>query len=740
MTPPSPAEAGKKPKGASIMEETYRILFCGQAEQCQGINASMHRDGTRFFVTTVFWRQAPVDLIDSAVRSGEPFDVAVVTAEWLKADAPSLLQPMLDADSRLPVILQMADAGTGHDPVLSDRLMVVPPDDARTRQLVVALAGARRAEEARADAERQLASSHRAYQLVSLEFQRQNRRLQEQEERLRVQKELFETALNNMSQGLCMFDASGALVVCNRRYLEMYGLSEDIVAPGVALGDILAERRRVGTFDDDPQRYCAEMADAMAAGEPRNVLSTTDDRTILIVNQPMSGGGWVATHEDITERFKAEEQIRYLARHDSLTGLPNRAAFRDEMERALESLGAADMLAVLCLDLDYFKNVNDTLGHLIGDKLLCAVTERLRERSAPGDTVARLGGDEFAILHPGGGPGPAGALAQRLIAGINQPYEIDGHHVVVSASIGLALSPGDGATSELLMRNADMALYRAKSEGRSAFRFFEANMDAQLQARRLLELDLRKALERGEFELLYQPQINAATEVVTGCEALLRWRHPVRGLVSPADFIPLAEEIGLIVPIGDWVLRTACAEAASWPVPISIAVNLSPAQFKSRTLIDSVVSAVTQSNLDPSRLELEITESVLLHDNEATLAILHDLRNFGIRISMDDFGTGYSSLSYLRSFPFDKIKIDRSFINDLADQGGSSAIIKAVAGLGRGLGIVTTAEGVETREQLELIRAEGCTEVQGYLFSPPIPPERLMAFVTGGWGAAAAAA
>jgi diguanylate cyclase (GGDEF)-like protein/PAS domain S-box-containing protein len=722
------------------MEETYRILFCGRAEHCRGISTLVPGDGTSYSVTTVFWRRAPVDLIERALPSGAPFDVAVITAEWLKADAPSLLQPMLDADARLPVILQMPDAGPGHAPILSDRLMVVPPDDVRTRQLVVALAGARRAEEARARAESQLASSHRAYQLVSLEFQRQNRRLQEQEERLRVQKELFETALNNMSQGLCMFDATGALVVCNRRYLEMYGLSDDIVAPGIALADILAERRRLGNFDDDPQRYCAAMTGAMAAAEPHNVLSTTDGRIVLIVNQPMSGGGWVATHEDITERAKAEERIRHMARHDSLTGLPNRAAFRDEMEQALKNLRAGDTLAALCLDLDYFKNVNDTLGHLVGDELLCAVTERLRECIGSGDTVARLGGDEFAILQPGGGPGPAGALAQRLIAGINQPYEIGGHHVVVSASIGLALSPSDGTTSEQLLRNADMALYRAKSEGRSAFRFFEPTMDARLQARRLLELDLRKALENGEFELLYQPQLVAATEVVTGCEALLRWRHPARGLVPPAEFIPLAEEIGLIVPIGDWVLRTACAEAASWPVPISIAVNLSPAQFKSRTLVDSVVSAVIQSGLGPSRLELEITESVLLHDNEATLAILHELRNFGIRISMDDFGTGYSSLSYLRSFPFDKIKIDRSFINDLSGQDGSSAIIKAVAGLGHGLGIITTAEGVETREQLDLIRAEGCTEVQGYLFSPPVPAERLMEIVTGRRTAAAVAA
>jgi diguanylate cyclase (GGDEF)-like protein len=405
------------------------------------------------------------------------------------------------------------------------------------------------------------------------------------------------------------------------------------------------------------------------------------------------------------------------------------------MEQALKRVRRGQQLGVFCLDLDFFKNVNDTLGHLIGDKLLCAATQRLQETLREVDTVARLGGDEFAILQLGPrGPEHAGTLAQRLINAINQPYEIDGHHVVVSASIGIAIAPNDGTTTEQLLRNADMALYRAKSEGRATFRFFEPEMDANLQARRHLELDLRKALENGEFELYYQPQVNVLSETLSGCEALLRWNHPTRGLVSPGDFVPLAEEIGLIVPIGEWVLHQACAEAAQWPIPIKIAVNLSPAQFRSRTLVQTVVEALTRSGLPPSRLELEITESVLLHDNEATLATLHELRRFGIRISMDDFGTGYSSLSYLRSFPFDKIKIDRSFIQDLSTRSDCGAIIKAVAGLGRGLGIITTAEGVETAEQLEHIRAEGCTEVQGYLFSAPQPAAKIRELVASGIG------
>jgi diguanylate cyclase (GGDEF)-like protein len=437
----------------------------------------------------------------------------------------------------------------------------------------------------------------------------------------------------------------------------------------------------------------------------------------------------VATHEDITERTRAEEKIRHMARHDGLTGLPNRAAFRDEMEQALKRVRRRQMFGVLCLDLDNFKNVNDTLGHVVGDKLLCAVAKRLKDLVRETDVIARLGGDEFAVLQADvEKPEFAGAFAQRIITAIKRPYDLDGHQVVVSTSIGIAVAPNDGETTEQLLRNADMALYRAKSDGRSAFRYFEPEMDEQLQTRRLLEMDLRDAVARGEFQLYYQPQVDTLTERVTGCEALLRWDSPTRGMVPPSAFVPLAEEIGLILPIGEWVLEQACCEAATWPNAIRVAVNLSPAQFKSRNLVQSVLNALAISGLEPARLELEITESVLLNNNEATLATLHQLRSHGIKISMDDFGTGYSSLSYLRSFPFDKIKIDRSFIKDISAKGDCAAIVKAVAGLGKGLGIATTAEGVETMEQLRHVRAEGCTEVQGYLYSEPQTVDTLRAY------------
>jgi len=459
------------------------------------------------------------------------------------------------------------------------------------------------------------------------------------------------------------------------------------------------------------------------------LVQSGDGRTISIVNRAMANGGWVATHEDITERTRAEEKIRHMARHDSLTGLANRAAFRDEMEQTLKRVRRGEMIAVLCLDLDNFKNVNDTLGHVLGDKLLCTAAKRLKDLVRETDMIARLGGDEFAILRTGVDKAEvAGAFARRVIAAISQPFDLDGHQAVVSTSVGIALAPDDGDSTEQLLRNADMALYRAKSDGRSTFRYFEPEMDEQLQTRRQLEMDLRDAVAREEFQLFYQPQVDAITERIIGCEALLRWNSPTRGVVPPSKFIPLAEEIGLIVPIGEWVLKQACCEAASWPNNVRVAVNLSPAQFKNRSLVQSVINALAVSGLAASRLELEITESVLLQESETTLATLHQLRGFGIKISMDDFGTGYSSLSYLRSFPFDKIKIDRSFIKDISDKGDCAAIVKAVAGLGKGLGIATTAEGVETIEQLHKVRLEGCTEVQGYFFSAPQPGERLREF------------
>ncbi|HUI12962.1 MAG TPA: EAL domain-containing protein [Xanthobacteraceae bacterium] len=430
---------------------------------------------------------------------------------------------------------------------------------------------------------------------------------------------------------------------------------------------------------------------------------------------------------DVTERKNAEARIAYMAHHDALTDLPNRVLFHERLNELLGRVRRnGERLAVHCLDLDHFKGVNDTLGHPIGDELLKAVARRLGKCLRDSDMVARLGGDEFAVVQfPLGEPHEASALATTLIELVSKPYEVHGHEFVVGASIGIALAPDDGASADVLLRNADMALYRAKAEGRGTAHFFEPEMDRRIQARRMLELDLRKAFANGEFELYYQPLINLDTDAVSGFEALLRWRHGERGMIAPAEFIPLAEEIGLIVPLGEWVLRKACSEAMQWLAELKVAVNLSPAQFRNRGVVKAVLTALAYSRLPPDRLELEITETVLLGETEANLATLHQLREIGVRISMDDFGTGYSSLSYLRCFPFDKIKIDRSFVSELAERPDCVAIIRAVAGLGMSLGIATTAEGIETREQLDRVRAEGCTEVQGYLFSPPRPASEL---------------
>lgn len=442
--------------------------------------------------------------------------------------------------------------------------------------------------------------------------------------------------------------------------------------------------------------------------------------------------GYLVAIVDITERRKAEARIAYMAHHDGLTNLPNRELYQDRLREALErGESAHKRVAVLCVDLDLFKNVNDSFGHPIGDRLLRLVADRLRSQVRGNNLVARLGGDEFAvILASDVSPNEASDFASRLIKTLSACYEIDDIEVVIGASIGIALSPGDGETTEELMRNADMALYRAKSDGGGVHRFFEREMDRQAQKRRDMELDLRRAFANGEFEVHYQPLVDIAADRISGFESLLRWRHPDKGMISPADFIPVAEDIGLIVSLGEWVLREACAEAAKWPADIKVAVNLSPVQFRSRNLVQVVVSALARSGLSPTRLELEITESLFLAETEANLAILHQLRELGVSISMDDFGTGYSSLSYLRSFPFDKIKIDRSFVKDLAQRSDCVAIVRAISGLGRSLNITTTAEGVETMDQLDWLRAEGCNEVQGFLFSPARPAdeiERLLA-------------
>ncbi len=430
---------------------------------------------------------------------------------------------------------------------------------------------------------------------------------------------------------------------------------------------------------------------------------------------------------DVTEKRQAEARIAHMAHHDALTGLPNRLLFHERLDEALLRVCRdGENLAVLYLDLDLFKNVNDGLGHPAGDKLLVAVADRLRTCLRLSDMVARFGSDEFAVLQLGlAGPNEAGMLAERIVTLLNEPYDIEGHQVVIGVSVGIALAPADGETAEQLLGNADMALYQAKEDGRRNFCFFQPGMGASLRAHHTLGLDLRKALAAGEFEVYYQPLVTLETGAISGFEALLRWHHPLRGMVAPAKFIPVAEETGLIVPIGEWVLHQACAEAAAWPDGLKVAVNLSPIQFKKGNLPQVVLATLKNAGLPAARLELEITESIFLAESKTNLATLRRLRALGVGISMDDFGTGYSGLSYLRAFPFDKIKIDRSFISELGESGDCMAIIQAVTNLGSSLGIPTVAEGVETEEQRSLLRAVGCTEMQGHLFSQPIPASEI---------------
>ncbi len=545
--------------------------------------------------------------------------------------------------------------------------------------------------------------------------------LREREAALGAQNLRFDAALSNMSQALLMFDSSARLVICNQRYIEMYRLSPDVIKPGRTISELLDYRAKSGTFSDDPDRYIERLQSAIAQGKGLSFLSELPDgRTIAISIQPTADGGWVATHEDITEHRLAEQQIAHMARHDSLTDLPNRMQFREQLARALAGVSRGGRLAVLCLDLDSFKSVNDTLGHQVGDELLKAVANRLRGCVRESDTVARVGGDEFAIVQTGiDRATDTATLARRICESIRAPYDLLGHAVMVDASIGIAVAPNDGTEPTELLKNADMAMYGAKARGRGTYRFFEPEMDARMKARRTLELALRAALANGQFELYYQPLVDLQKDEVTSCEALLRWHHPERGMIAPADFIPVAEEIGLIIPLGEWVLRKACTDAVLWPDDVKVAVNLSPIQVMNKNIVPVIVGALASSGLPAHRLEIEITESVLLQNTELTLATLHRLRELGVKISMDDFGTGYSSLSYLRSCPFDKIKIDRSFIGGLTDGEDSRAIVQAIAGLARNLGIMTTAEGVETQQQLQQVRFLGCTEMQGYLFSPP---------------------
>jgi diguanylate cyclase (GGDEF)-like protein len=562
---------------------------------------------------------------------------------------------------------------------------------------------------------------------LSLIVRKLSRQHQNSERRLALEKERLDTAINNMTQGLLLYDSDARIVLCNQRYLEMYDLSPDVVKPGCHFRDLIAHRKETGSFPGNVDEFCATVLRNVAQKRATNsILETTDGRSILIVNRPLANGGWVATQEDITERRRAEQQIAHLAHHDALTDLPNRVSFREQLQRELERTRRGEQLAVLYIDIDEFKSVNDSLGHPAGDELLKAVASRLRSCIRETDFVARLGGDEFAIVQTGiKQPSDVVELVKRIYEAIREPHECLGHRIATDASIGIALAPNDGTELDQLLKCADLAMYGAKADGRRTYRFFEPQMDACVRARRTLELDIRQAIAEGAFELHYQPIVNLGSNEIVGCEALLRWNHPVRGMISPAEFIPVAEETGLILQIGDWVLTTACAEATNWPPGIKLAVNISPVQFRSHAFSLKVANALATTGLSAGRLELEITEAVLIRDDEAALAMLQHLRAIGVRIALDDFGTGYSSLSYLQRFPFDKIKIDRCFVSDIAEAEGSSPIVQAVINIARARNMTTTAEGVETERQREMLLGFGCTEMQGYLFSPAMPVAKI---------------
>ncbi|KAB0265752.1 putative bifunctional diguanylate cyclase/phosphodiesterase [Microvirga brassicacearum] len=574
----------------------------------------------------------------------------------------------------------------------------------------------------------ELEQANTAVGTANAELQFQNETLQLQEVELRTQNDRFEAALNNMSHGLCMVDSSERIIVFNGRFAQLFDLHGEM-QPGNNLAQMVGAANQSAEGSAILQQIFLEQRELVRDRRSASFIKgQPGSRIISISHQPMSAGGWVATYEDITERQQAESRIAYMAHHDSLTGLANRMSLRERMEQLLMNVQHQEAsLAVLCLDLDRFKEVNDSLGHETGDALLMAVADRLRGCVRGNDLVARVGGDEFAVLHLSQNvSSDSDALARRLIDAISEPFDLDGQEVVIGTSIGIALAVEGSLSSNRLLKHADLALYRAKASGRGNFRYFEPDMDLELQARRALELDLRKAMSNGEFEVVYQPQINIEANEISGFEALLRWHHPIRGSVPPSEFIPVAEDIGLILPLGEWVLQQACATAAAWPRAIRVAVNLSAVQFRSRTLVQRVASALAKSGLASNRLELEITESVLLNENESTVATLHELRGLGIRIAMDDFGTGYSSLSYLRSFPFDKIKIDQSFVRELSTRADCLAIVQSIASLGASLRMTTSAEGVETKGQFDQIRAAGCTEVQGFYFQEPKPAEALV--------------
>lgn len=582
-------------------------------------------------------------------------------------------------------------------------------------------------------ADRRLAARTDRFREIIKQLSHAQQQLKGSQRELQIQKVRLDTAMDNMGDGLCMFDAERRLVVCNRRYADLYRLPPELLVAGTRHSAIIEHRIATGILKDKRGDHAARQLISALNSLPENAVSTrvdefSDGRLIRVTRRPMVDGGWVATHIDVTEQQRSEDKIVHMAQHDALTGLPNRILFRERLEHALAATGRDGKLALLTLDLDRFKEINDTLGHPVGDSLLQAVSTRLRTCVGATTLVARLGGDEFAIIEPVSDPiAESAVLAERIREALAAPFDLGEHLVTTGTSIGIAIAPRDGNDFDSILKAADLALYRAKEVGRGTCQFFEPELDRLMRARLDLERDLRAALDNGEFEIYFQPIVNLRSGEVSGCEALLRWHHPLRGSVSPAEFIPLAEETGIIAPLGEWVLKTACAEAAKWPGSLKIAVNLSPAQFRSRNLVLAVVRALAASGISPARLEIEVTETAIMHDSEAVFATLRQLRELGVSIALDDFGTGYSSLSFLQRFPFDKIKIDRCFVSELFSSNEEARrIARAVVRFAVSLGKTTTAEGVETVEQMDFLQRDDCVEMQGYLFSAPKPSSEIL--------------
>ncbi len=537
----------------------------------------------------------------------------------------------------------------------------------------------------------------------------------------------LDTALSNMSQGLCLFDSDGRLKIANRRLYEIFGIGQDSLSTGITVEELIGVK--LAKFCAPGVREAQGWSERLAVRDRHAFtvqMPLIDGRIIEVMHEPMPDGGWVATYEDATERHRSREKILFMARHDALTGLPNRLLFSERLEEAFASIDPRNRFALLFIDLDLFKEVNDTLGHPVGDRVLHAVAQRFIAFARAADTVARLGGDEFATLltdlhHVS----DAAAYAERMIEVIRAPFTINGQRITIGASVGIAVAPDHGIDRDTLMRNADIALYRAKTAGRSGYCMFEPSMEADAQARRTMEMELDQALAGDQLALHYQPIFDAETMALAGFEALLRWHHPGRGLISAGEFMRVAEDTEVINAIGDWVVQEACRTAAGWPPKLRLAINVSPVQLRSGNFAAKLQSTLEEEKLSPTRLELEVTETVLLERNASTLEALQDIRAAGISVALDDFGTGYSSLAYLQNFTFGRIKIDQSFVRGLPNDKGAHAIVRAIIGLGDSLGIPTTAEGVEDHRQLEILRAEGCREVQGFLLGKPLPASDL---------------